>query len=457
MSNARFARERDGWTPVLAGGEAERARSVAIEITSRLLDGDRVQQTLDAAAGRLERTGAPARGWHGPGLSGADATAALLCGQLDRLEPDSGWDRRGHACITAASRAAERPGAPLGLYDGIGGLGYAAQQLARGRGRYGKLLLSVDQVVADTVQARWSGQIDRQGLPVREWDLISGITGLGVYLLVRRGTPGASVALEQVLTALVALAGQAGGAPCWATPPEHLFGYLRETTPQGSLNCGVAHGIPGPLALLSLALEDGIEVAGQVRTMHKLAGWLSAQARPGTWGPQWPAAVPVPDGAAASGPAPADLPAARPGWCYGNAGVARALWLAGCALDESSLGQLALLAIRQALARQRSERPLDAPTLCHGVAGLALVALRMASDSGAVDIADHARNLCLDLMSGFDEGTEFGFCDVATGADGRRLEVDDPTLLSGAAGPALVLLAAATDVDPGWDRAMLLT
>jgi hypothetical protein len=40
--------------------------------------------------------------------------------------------------------------------------------------------------------------------------------------------------------------------------------------------------------------------------------------------------------------------------------------------------------------------------------------------------------------------------------DLRGAEVD-ATLLDGAAGPPLVLLAAATDSDPGWDRALLLS
>jgi hypothetical protein len=33
----------------------------------------------------------------------------------------------------------------------------------------------------------------------------------------------------------------------------------------------------------------------------------------------------------------------------------------------------------------------------------------------------------------------------------------DTTLLDGAAGPSLTLLAATTDTDPGWDRTLLLS
>jgi lantibiotic biosynthesis protein len=435
----------DGWEPVLTGRDGRRARAVALETTARLLDRAHVHNTLLASAALIDQARAPPRSWDGPGLSGAGATAALLCAQLDECEPDAGWDRHGHACVAVASGAAEN--APLGLFDGIAGMGYAAQRLARGRDRYGKLLHSLDEIVVASVAARWTGDVARRGMPVREWDLISGITGVGVYLLDRRHSPLARPGLEQVLAALVSLAARTDGPPCWATPAEYLFGYLREHNPCGALNCGLAHGIVGPLALLSLAMDEGVEVEGQLETVRSLAGWVSAQARMGEWGPQWPAAIPL-EGETAS--------PARPGWCYGNAGVARALWLAGSAVDDANLRDLALRAVRQALNRQVAQRPLDAPTVCHGTAGLALAALRIAADSGAADIAQAARELCLALVHDHDARSGFGYRDVTAAGNGRRLEVDDPTLLAGAAGTALVLLAAATNVDPTWDRALLL-
>jgi hypothetical protein len=62
----------------------------------------------------------------------------------------------------------------------------------------------------------------------------------------------------------------------------------------------------------------------------------------------------------------------------------------------------------------------------------------MAADSGDAEIAAASRRLCLELV---DRTDEVG---------------DDPGLLTGAAGVALVLLAAATPVEPAWDRALLL-
>ena len=406
------------WRPLLTGVDGERARAVSLEAASRL-------------AGRGQAAEASSE----PGLGRPASSIALLCAQLDRLFPDAGWDRAGHEHLTAGARAAESAGTPLGLFDGIAGLGYAAHSLAAGRRRYGALLTAIDQALAEGVAASRAALAGTSGLPVRAWDLISGITGVGVYLLARRTQPVPLAALDETLATLVDLTRETEGTPRWATPPEYLHEYMRETAPAGNLNCGLAHGAPGPLALMSLALLEGVEVSGQRQAARQLADWVAAQCHPGRFGPEWPVAVAL--GATRAG---RPQPLARPGWCYGNAGVARALWLAGKALDEPEHARLAERALRGALEHQRTERPLDTPLLCHGSAGLTQVTLRMAADSGAEDLSRGARRLSLELVERF-----------------HPEEIVDSTLLEGAAGPPLVLLAAATDTDPGWDRAMLLS
>ena len=422
------------WRPVLSGAEAERARAVALDVASRLAAREPVAE---------ERSQ--------PGLGSTSSSIATVCAQVDRVLPDVGWDRAGHMHLSAAAQASERDGAPLGLFDGVAGLGYAAHRLAAGRTRYGGLLTSIDGAIASGVTASRARLARASGLPVRAWDLISGITGIGVYLLARREEPAPRAALEDALGALVDLMGETDGAPRWATPPEHLHEDMREHTPEGNLNCGVAHGAPGSLALMSLALAAGVEVRGQVDATRRMADWLVAQCRFGRFGPEWPAVIPLAGTHGAS-----RQPPARPGWCYGNGGAARALWLAGAALDEPEYARLAERAVRAALDRQRTARPLEAPTLCHGTAGLAQVTLRMAADSRAEDLSREARTLCLELVERFDPDAPLGYRGEAELRERRGADVD-ATLLDGAAGPGLVLLAAATGTDPGWDGALLLS
>jgi len=79
--------------------------------------------------------------------------------------------------------------------------------------------------------------------------------------------------------------------------------------------------------------------------------------------------------------------------------------------------------------------------------------MRFANDSGASTIRAAAAALTGQLLTLYEPASLLGFRSVALG--GKR--VDQPGLLDGAPGVALVLLAAARDVEPGWDRIFLLS
>src|SRR5262249_14299323 len=95
--------------------------------------------------------------------------------------------------------------------------------------------------------------------------------------------------------------------------------------------------------------------------------------------------------------------------------------------------------------------------LCHGAAGLGHLFNRLFQATGDEHLAEAARvwfRRTLDLrqpgrgIAGFEAGKG--------NAHRRLLWVDDPGLLQGAAGIALALLAAATPLEPGWDRLLLV-
>jgi hypothetical protein len=388
------------WRPLLEGAEARRATDVAQRVGRRL--------TGEQPAG------------HAGVIAGGGV--ALLCAQLDRVFPEDGWDAAGHVQLAAVAQAVEQGAGGLGLFHGTTGVAFAAAALAAGRPRYERLLAEVDAVIVQGARASCTGLAGVEGVPAGAWDLISGLTGVGTYLL---GRPDLRATLEAVLATLVSVSADGDGRPRWWTPHDALYEDMQREFPNGNVNCGLAHGVAGPLALWALAEHAGVAVAGQAEATARVGSWLAAQAREGPWGPMWPAAV-----ATAADP-PVPFARVRPGWCYGNAGVGRALALAGRSEEGAA-------AVRAGLRLQEDAAPLDEPILCHGTSGLAHVALRMAAESGDAEIAAAARRLCVELI---DRADEVG---------------DDPSLLTGASGIALVLLAAATPAEPTWDRALLL-
>jgi lantibiotic biosynthesis protein len=140
----------------------------------------------------------------------------------------------------------------------------------------------------------------------------------------------------------------------------------------------------------------------------------------------------------------------RGAWCYGSPGVARSLWLAGEALEDDSLRQLAVEGILAVVRRPPAVR-VPSPRFCHGIAGLLQIVLRFARDTGHAELIAPVDSLVDELLAAYEPDRPLGYAALVPGPN----PVDRGGLLDGAAGVALVLLAVATDVDPSWDRLFL--
>ncbi len=222
-------------------------------------------------------------------------------------------------------------------------------------------------------------RMDAGQLPaLREYDLIRGLTGLGTYLLYRHG---GGELLDGVLSYLVRvtepLTVDGEVVPGWWTS-NAPNDQPSPQWPGGHGNLGIAHGIAGPLALLSKAMHHGITVTGQADAIGRICAWLD-QWRAGT-GAQawWPGTVSATERHAGTvrqaGPG-------RPSWCYGTPGLARAQQLAGLALADRCRQRLAEEALAGCLADDHQLGQLTDVSLCHGWAGLLLTTWRVAADA----------------------------------------------------------------------------
>ncbi|MFI9402526.1 lanthionine synthetase C family protein [Nocardia sp. NPDC052316] len=417
------------WRSVLPTESASPAIAVAVRVGERLRDAASAQRPNDA--GR-----------------------AVLFGQLDRVLPEDEWAACSHACLAAAARTVEQAEhGYLGLFGGLCEVAFAAEALSRNGTRYQRLLDGLDEVIAGSA-AGLGAAVARTpaGLPFAAFDVVAGLAGTGAYLLCRRQEPRARTALHAVLTGLVAVCGEQDGLPNWHTRFEAMIPNtpMSRSYPTGVLNCGLAHGIPGPLAVLALAESAGVSVAGQREAIARVARWLVAHRCDDEWGPNWPTGVALPD---ATGSTPPPHGPTHNAWCYGSPGVARALWLAGIALGDNALTETAVATMAAVFRRPAADRRIDASAgLCHGVAGLLQITLRFAHDTGDAVFTTAAAALTSQLLAMFEPERRYGYSALAESGSAT----DDPSLLDGAAGVALALLAAATDVAPSWDRTLLL-
>ncbi|MEV4615252.1 lanthionine synthetase C family protein [Kitasatospora sp. NPDC049258] len=247
---------------------------------------------------------------------------------------------------------------------------------------YMRALAALDRHVDAITRTRLDNahsRIDTGQLPqLREWDLISGLTGLGAYQLTRHGD---TALMRDILAYLVRLTNpvsvDGGVRPGWwcANGPADL---PTRHWPGGHANLGLAHGISGPLALLSTATNHGIVVPGQDDTIARICTWLD-QRRQGTgtraW---WPSMLSLPEWQTGTvrqrGPQ-------RPSWCYGTPGITRAQQLAGIALDDTARQQIAEDALAGCIGDPAQLFDLTDATLCHGWAGLLQTTWRAAADA----------------------------------------------------------------------------
>jgi hypothetical protein len=416
------------WRPILDGDAAAPAHEAIRAIGDTLADSIQSQAEADSPAV-------------------AARYASLVSGRAGLALFYAYRERAGHGGHGVAGRllgeAIERAmGTELGLSlcEGLTGVAWAAAHL--------KDTTPGAAALQRQVSANLLLALERPATPDApvDYDLLYGLVGLGVYALERLPEPGAVALLERIVDRLDELAERRADTITWWTPPALTHAPAR--FPTGWYNLGVAHGVPAIVALLALACRAGV-AAGRARPMLDGAvTWLLAQRLPGP-GAAFPSYV-----GAGIDPRPARL-----AWCYGDLGLTAALLVAARAVGQPSWEQTAIeLALRAADRSPEESSVVDAP-LCHGSIGVGHVFNRLFQVTGEGRLGDAARYwLERGLAMRRPGGKLGGFHALMPGPDGRpRRPVAHRGLLYGAAGIGLALLAATTDIEPAWDRVLLLS
>jgi hypothetical protein len=353
------------WRQILDGKDAERARALTTAIGNRL----------------AAETASP------PGL-GAGAAGRAMC--LAYLACD---DARFAAARDAAIRITVDEIAATAtdpsLYAGFTGVAWLLCHLG------------------DAGDAYIDDALERMlGRETIDHDLLTGLTGIGVYALERRSRALAQRVVDKLAARAVL---QREGTVAWSARPGEL-------SAAGGLSLGVAHGTAGVVAFLAAARSSGISDKG---LLDRALRWLLAHRMDG--GSRWGGSEQRP----------------RSAWCNGDAGIAGAILAAA-----RSTGHVDLLDVAVAMARKAARR-IDPHVveagLCHGAAGLAHIYNRAWQASGDAELRDAARAWYDRAVAATDAANEpAGF-------------------LTGLAGIGLALAAATGSKEPAWDRVLLLS
>jgi lantibiotic modifying enzyme len=280
-----------------------------------------------------------------------------------------------------------------------------------------------------------------------DYDLIHGLVGVGVYCLERTNSPVAMQCLELIVERLSELAEPSGDGLCWLTRPNLLRGWQKEKYPRGYYNLGLAHGLPGVIALLGKMHAAGVSRERTGRLLEGAVQWLLRQRFPHHAQCSF-SAFQIP-GRQSEG--------CRLAWCYGDAGLAAALLLAARHVGEESWEQEAVAIARGAAARDVQTCGVVDACFCHGSSGLAHIFHRFyqATHDEAFSAASRywiERTLQFSKPGDGPAGYRF----MATDNSGNSGFQARYGMLEGIAGIGLSLLAATSTIEPCWDRMFLV-
>jgi lantibiotic modifying enzyme len=364
----------------------------------------------------------------------------LLFAYLDRVLPDAGWGDRAVEAIDQVIDDLAGMSADPSLYTGFTGVAWMLEHL---QGWF----LDEEDDPGEGIAAAVARALR---VPWRPFDLLQGLTGVGVWALERRPRPGADENLRRIVAGLAGMADRRGGTASWRTSPDLIPEDRRAWFPQGLAYTGIAHGAAGVISLLGEAQAVGLECRP---LLDHAVHWLLAQRLPPGRSSVFPAETA--DEVAPGAPIPRPT---RLAWCHGDPGIAAALLGAARRTGEPAWEREASALARAAAARSPAERSIVDASLCHGSAGLLHLFNRMYQATGDPALAEAARfwfDRTLELRRPGEDVAGFPAWDV--GADGKIAWQADPGFLTGAAGVGLALLAAATPIEPSWDRALLVS
>ncbi len=271
----------------------------------------------------------------------------------------------------------------------------------------------------------------------KNFDILHGGLGNGIFLF----KSGDVLGVKEMVDGIKSLAESDKNGLKWYS----LSDYKKN---RWTYNLGFAHGMSSIVVMLSKAYLMGVERERCAELIEGAVNYILAQK------------LPKGNHASVFGnyalESMEQLHSSRLAWCYGDLGIAVALWRASQALGRKDWEGEAKALLRHASNRRdlKGNGVTDA-CFCHGTSGIAHIFNRMWRETGMPECKDAAAYWIGQTlkMAKFEDGLA-GYKTRQGAERGFRNEYG---LLEGIAGIGLVLLAHLSDEDPAWDECLLLS
>ena len=345
-----------------------------------------------------------------------------------------------------------RPISPS-LFKGIAGFNHTVSLVNKNTNNYYKLLNKLDNILIIYYEKyirdlKLYKSNNKLYLPIDlEYDVIYGVSGIARYVLERYKSNGMMEQIaNQIIFFLINLTKdilhEGRVKKGWYS---HSYNQKEDSYYIDYEHCyynlGLAHGISGPLAILSIFLINGFELKGQKEAIQIIINWLK-QIDSHIQDTAWPYTIKDIDFI--------DNSDYRFAWCYGIPGIAISMLLAGKALNNISIIDDATRIFGNIFKYDFNKWNINSPIICHGYGGVLQIAYRMLYYNHK-ERAFSTEIILEKLLNTINYNQNYCFDNI----DNRR-GIENPDFLMGSTGVGLVLLSSISNIIPMWDSTLLL-
>ncbi|OWT47261.1 lanthionine synthetase C family protein [Bacillus sp. K2I17] len=331
----------------------------------------------------------------------------------------------------------------MALFGGLTEVALSVYTVNKHTGNYEKFLEKINMLLTSKLLSKMDNLNKKiQSLEEVDYDVISGLSGVTSYLLLLGRYEEITKRALELLVHICSYKNINGNViPNWHIHQKNLDIENRTNYPNGYINLGLAHGIAGPLVILSKAYKNGIIVKGQKEAILNIINLYNKYSIRSEGYTYWPMILSFEEYLSEV----KEKTNVRDGWCYGGIGIARAIFIASNALMDNKMQEWAYKIIEERAKMGIEEYNLISPTLCHGYAGvLSILANTIREKEESLLIKQRIDHIRKKIISMFDEASKYGFIDVELRMDDGKyiLDKQDTYLfISGASGIILALLS----------------
>lgn len=337
-------------------------------------------------------------------ISGLEGLPSLiiLSGELEKIDASEDWGKISFYYIKMLIEILESRRSNISVAYGLSGIGYSILANYNNYNRYKNLLNNINKSIVYCV----SNLSSNQYLDTVNIDCMSGLSGVGRYLLNFKDNLEILNTIKNIINIIVCKLNYTNEngvlVPGWLIKDSKMVANKEF---DNYFDLGMAHGIAGCLSFLSIALINGISVNGQKESINNILNFLYKYKMEYNKATYFPEIIRLEEYINN------DINFSKKknlSWCYGMPGIARAVYIAGCALKDNFYKDDAVNMILSSY-EEGDENMFILPIFCHGLSGYIHILSLFYKDTNIEKFNEIIKKSRMELLKFYNDDIKFKY------------------------------------------------